>query len=57
MAQVLLRMQPKSYTTSCSATTKTAIASSVVPPGVTMPANADLPPLVMSLALPLTLMH
>lgn len=57
MAQVLLRMQPKSYTTSCSATTNTAIASSVVPPGVTMPANADLPPLVMSLALPLTLMH
>ncbi len=44
--QVLFKMLPRSYTASCSATDNAAIARSVTPPGVTVPANADLAPLV-----------
>ena len=46
LVQVLFKMLPRSYTASCSATDNAAIARSVTPPGVTVPANADLAPLV-----------
>lgn len=41
-------MTPRSFTTTCTASTQADIEKSVVPPGVTMPANADMPPLVSS---------
>ena len=47
-AQVLFTMTPRSFTTTCTASTPADIEKSVVPPGVTMPANADMPPLVSS---------
>lgn len=46
LVQVLFKMLPRSYTASCGATDNAAIARSVTPPGVTVPANADLAPLV-----------
>ena len=45
-AQVLFNMAPVSYTASCTATTTAAIQSSVIPPGVTLPAGSTIPPLV-----------
>lgn len=48
--QVLFNMAPVSYTAACTATTTAAIQSSVIPPGVTLPAGSTIPPLVSTLA-------
>lgn len=49
--QVLFNMIPRSYTAACTTTTKAAVQQSVIPPGVTMPAGSDIPPLVRPMQL------
>ena len=44
--QVLFNIAPVSYTSACTHASNSAVRSSVVPPGITVPTSVEPPPLV-----------